>query len=65
MNVSPIARLFQVSIEPGFGGVYLVDPKHPDHPGFKLASDGQGHWRLDRRARLAGPGYRADRRHLP
>ncbi|VVN12689.1 dermonecrotic toxin domain-containing protein [Pseudomonas fluorescens] len=46
--------LFQVSVEPGFAEVYLIDPKHPDHPGFKLASDGQGHWRLDRRARLEG-----------
>jgi hypothetical protein len=46
--------LFQVSVEPGFGEVYLVDPKHPDHPGFKLASDGQGHWRLDRKVRLRG-----------
>ncbi|WP_339499342.1 dermonecrotic toxin domain-containing protein [Pseudomonas silesiensis] len=46
--------LFQVSIETGFGDVYLVDPKHPDHPGFKLASDGQGHWRLDRGAKLKG-----------
>ncbi|MDQ0122274.1 hypothetical protein J2W17_001219 [Pseudomonas lini] len=46
--------LFQVSVVPGFAEVYLVDPKHPDHPGFKLASDGQGHWRLDRGAKLAG-----------
>lgn len=46
--------LFQVSIEPGFGDVYLVDPKHPHHPGFQLVSDGQGHWRLRRGARLEG-----------
>lgn len=46
--------LFQVSIEPGFAEVYLVDPKHPDHPGFKLINDGQGHWRLDRGAKLEG-----------
>lgn len=46
--------LFQVSIEPGFGDVHLVDPKRPHHPGFRLAGDGQGHWRLDRRARLEG-----------
>ncbi|HCS44547.1 MAG TPA: hypothetical protein DIW52_17255 [Pseudomonas sp.] len=46
--------LFQVSIETGFGDVYLVDPERPHHPGFKLASDGQGHWRLDRGARLEG-----------
>lgn len=46
--------LFQVSVEPGFGDVHLVDPKRPHQPGFRLASDGQGHWRLDRRARLEG-----------
>ncbi|VVP03935.1 hypothetical protein PS850_03012 [Pseudomonas fluorescens] len=46
--------LFQVSIEPGFGDVYLLNPKLPHHPGFKLASDGLGHWRLDRKARLNG-----------
>ena len=46
--------LFQVSIEPGFGDVYLLNPKLPHHPGFKLVSDGLGHWRLDRKARLNG-----------
>lgn len=46
--------LFQVSVTPGFGEVYLVHPKHPQHPGFRLISDGQGHWRLDRHARLNG-----------
>lgn len=46
--------LFQVSVVPGFGEVYLVAPQHPQRPGFKLASDGQGHWRLERKARLEG-----------
>lgn len=46
--------LFQVSVVPGFNEVYLVHPQHPQHPGFKLVSDGQGHWRLDRHARLEG-----------
>lgn len=46
--------LFQVSVVPGFAEVYLVDPKHPLRPGFKLAGDAQGHWRLERKARLAG-----------
>lgn len=46
--------LFQVSVVPGFGEVYLVHPQHPQRPGFRLTSDGQGHWRLDRRARLKG-----------
>ncbi len=44
--------LFQVSVVPGFGDVYLIDPQHPLHPGFRLVTDGQGHWRLDRHARL-------------
>lgn len=46
--------LFQASVVPGFGEVYLVNPQHPQHPGFKLISDGRGHWRLDRHARLEG-----------
>lgn len=53
--------LFQVAVVPGFGEVYLVHPQHPLRPGFKLISDGQGHWRLDRRARLEG-GMPRDRR---
>ncbi|MFT0476686.1 dermonecrotic toxin domain-containing protein [Pseudomonas antarctica] len=46
--------LFQVSVVPGFGEVYLVDPQHPQHPGFRLTSDSQGHWRLEQRVRLEG-----------
>lgn len=46
--------LFQVSVVPGFAEVYLVHPQRPQHPGFKLTHDAQGHWRLDRRARLEG-----------
>ncbi|WP_330211162.1 dermonecrotic toxin domain-containing protein [Pseudomonas sp. AM4(2022)] len=46
--------LFQVNVVPGFGDVYLVHPQHPLHPGFRLVSDSQGHWRLDRQARLEG-----------
>ncbi|MDQ0704448.1 hypothetical protein QF043_003240 [Pseudomonas sp. W3I7] len=46
--------LFQVSVVPGFNEVYLVHPQHPQRPGFRLLSDGQGHWRLDRHARLEG-----------
>ena len=34
--------LFQVSVVPGFGEVYLVHPQHPQRPGFRLTSDGQG-----------------------
>lgn len=46
--------LFQVNVVPGFGEVYLVHPQHPQRPGFRLISDGQGHWRLDLHARLEG-----------
>lgn len=53
--------LFQVSIVPGFGDVYIVDPVRPDHPGFKLTSDNQGHWRLDRGLKLEGGGPKSRR----
>ncbi|MBV4482574.1 hypothetical protein [Pseudomonas khavaziana] len=53
-HASLAGLLFQVSVVQGFGEVYLVDPQHPLRPGFKLASDGQGHWQLERQARLAG-----------
>ena len=46
--------LFQVNVVPGFNEVYLVHPQYPQHPGFKLISDHQGHWRLDTHARLEG-----------
>lgn len=46
--------LFQVSVVPGFGEVFLVDPHHPLRPGFKLDSDDQGHWKLERKVRLDG-----------
>ncbi|TFY91418.1 hypothetical protein DYL59_05550 [Pseudomonas kairouanensis] len=59
-HASVAGLLFQVAVVPGFGEVYLVHPQHPLRPGFKLVSDGQGHWRLDRGARLEGgmPGSR-------
>ncbi|WP_219266314.1 DUF6543 domain-containing protein [Pseudomonas sp. Xaverov 259] len=53
-HASIAGLLFQVSVVPVSNEVYLVHPDHPPHPGFKLASDGQGGWRLDRRARLEG-----------
>ncbi|MDO9346635.1 MAG: hypothetical protein Q7T99_24500 [Pseudomonas sp.] len=46
--------LFQVSVVPGFGDVYLVDPQRAHHPGFKLTRNDLGNWRLDRQARLEG-----------
>ncbi|WLH76045.1 hypothetical protein PSH70_11405 [Pseudomonas fluorescens] len=48
------ALLFQVNVVQGFNEVYLVHPQHPQRPGFKLTSDQQGRWGLDRRARLEG-----------
>jgi len=60
-HASTAGLLFRVSIVPGFGEVYLIDPARPDHPGFKLTSDGQGHWRLDRGARLIGGGRKSRR----
>ena len=48
--------LFRVRIVPGFGDVYLVHPEHPDHPGIKLRSNGNGHWSLDQGLKLDGGG---------
>ena len=48
--------LFRVSIVPGFGEVFIIHPEHPDHPGIKLKTDGQGHWTLDRGLKLLGGG---------
>ncbi len=53
-HASTAGLLFQVSVVPGFGDVYIVHPQHPLHPGFRLVSDGQGHWRLDLGAKLEG-----------
>lgn len=53
-HASVAGLLFQVSVEPGFGDVYLIDPKRLKQPGYQLVSDGQGHWRLQRGARLEG-----------
>lgn len=48
--------LFQVSIVPGFGEVFIIHPQKPDHPGIKLKTDGKGHWSLDRGLKLVGGG---------
>lgn len=48
--------LFRVSIEPGFGEVYVVHPEHPDHPGVKLKANGNGQWMLDQGLKLVGGG---------
>lgn len=51
--------LFRVSIVPGFGEAYLIHPEHPDHPGIKLKTDGNGHWTLDKGLKLLGGGRNA------
>ncbi|WP_348750801.1 dermonecrotic toxin domain-containing protein [Pseudomonas rhodesiae] len=48
--------LFEVSVVPGFGEVYIIHPDKPEHPGIKLKTDGQGQWRLDRGLKLEGGG---------
>lgn len=48
--------LFRVSITPGFGEVYLLHPDHPDHPGVKLKTNGDGRWTLDQGLKLLGGG---------
>lgn len=55
-HASVRGRLFQVSVVPGFGDVYVVHPEHPDRPGTKLRTDGQGHWTLDEGLKLTGGG---------
>lgn len=49
-------RLFPVNIVPGFGEVYAISAAHPQLPGFKLKTDGRGHWALDEGLRLKGGG---------
>jgi hypothetical protein len=51
--------LFRVSIVPGFGEVYLIHPEHPDHPGVKLKTNGDGRWTLDQGLKLLGGGRNA------
>ncbi|QHC95389.1 hypothetical protein PspR84_12275 [Pseudomonas sp. R84] len=55
-HASLAGLLFRVRIVPGFGEVYLF---HPDHPGIKLRSNGQGQWRLDHGLKLGGGGPKA------
>ncbi|KRP58720.1 hypothetical protein [Pseudomonas trivialis] len=52
-----IGGLFlRVNIVAGFGEVFIVPPDKPTHPGIKLATDGKGHWTLDRGLKLLGGG---------
>ncbi|MHC8314197.1 dermonecrotic toxin domain-containing protein [Pseudomonas sp. LB3P31] len=55
-HASVAGLLFRASVVPGFGEVYLVHPEHPDHPGVKLKSNGNGHWSLDQGLKLQGGG---------
>lgn len=48
--------LFKVTVDLDLGEVYLIHPHKPGHPGFKLQTDGQGHWTLDRGLKLRGGG---------
>lgn len=48
--------LFQVQIVPGLGEVFIVHPEHPDHPGIRLKTDGNGKWSLDQGLKLVGGG---------
>ncbi|MFJ2362605.1 dermonecrotic toxin domain-containing protein [Pseudomonas sp. NPDC087697] len=55
-HASIAGLLFRAAIAPGFGEVYVIHPRKPDHPGFKLKTDGRGHWTLDRGLKLLGGG---------
>lgn len=55
-HASIAGLLFRTRIVPGFGEVYLVHPKHPDHPGIKLKSNAKGQWSIDQGLRLGGGG---------
>ena len=55
-HASVSGLLFRVSIVPGFGEVFIIHPEKPLHPGFKLRTDGQGHWTLDQGLKLQGGG---------
>lgn len=48
--------LLKVSVDAVTGEVYIVHPQKNHHPGFKLKSDGQGRWTLDRGLKLRGGG---------
>ncbi|QLG93779.1 hypothetical protein HZF02_18285 [Pseudomonas yamanorum] len=55
-HASVAGLLFRVSVVPGTGEVFIIHPDKPSHPGFKLKSDGQGHWVLDQGLKLRGGG---------
>ncbi len=48
--------LFEVKIEAETDAVFIVHPQKPEHPGFELKTDGQGHWSLDLGLKLRGGG---------
>lgn len=55
-HASVAGLLFQVSIVPDAGEVFIVNPQKNLHPGFKLSYDGQGRWALDLGLKLRGGG---------
>ncbi|AZF21322.1 Permease of the drug/metabolite transporter (DMT) superfamily [Pseudomonas sp. R3-52-08] len=55
-HASVAGLLFRVSIVPGFAEVFIIHPEKPSHPGFRLKTDGHGHWALDQGLKLRGGG---------
>lgn len=55
-HASVAGLLFQVNIVPGPEEVFIVHPQKPLHPGFRLKTDGKGHWTLDLGLKLRGGG---------
>lgn len=48
--------LFEVNIQAETDALFIVHPQKPEHPGFELKTDGQGHWSLDLGLKLRGGG---------
>lgn len=55
-HASVAALLFRVKVVEALDEVFIIHPQKPSHPGFKLKTDGQGHWTLDRGLKLRGGG---------
>jgi len=55
-HASVAGLLFRVTLEPDLSEVFLIHPQKPDHPGFQLTRNAQGHWGLDLGLKLRGGG---------
>lgn len=55
-HASVAGLLFRVNIVPDLGEVSLIHPQKPQHPGFALTRNAQGHWVLDLGLKLRGGG---------